>query len=70
MVTQRFLLVGKEETDAFYDSTVKMIREAHPDFEGALTPEESVSAQLKTIQGMTIEDTGRFYNQNGKDEMY
>jgi hypothetical protein len=39
---------------------VAMGRKIKPTFEGALTPEQSVKAQLQVIDGATIKDTGAF----------
>jgi len=57
----------KEETEAFYDQQVKQIRSKYPEFEGAITPEQSARDQLDLIHRVTIQQTGGFVNRDGTD---
>ncbi len=61
------LCAAKEETEAFYDQQVKQIRSKYPEFEGAITPEQSARDQLDLIHRVTIQQTGGFVNRDGTD---
>ena len=58
---------AEEEVNKFYEGMVAKIREAMPDFEGAITVEESVRDQLALISRVTIADSGSFLERTGKE---
>jgi len=57
----------EEEIEAFYEQQVKQIRTKFPNFEGAITTEQSARDQLDLIHRVTIEQTGEFVNRDGTD---
>lgn len=56
-----------EEVEKFLDHIVSGIRKVDPDFEGAITVEESVRDQLTLISRVTIAESGQFVDRNGRD---
>lgn len=44
---------------------IKKFQVSYPDFKGPITPTESVTAQKKVIEGMTLEKTGAFLSHKG-----
>jgi len=56
-----------EEVDKFFDGEVARIRKRFPQFEGAITVEQSVRDQLELISRVTIEQSGDFVNRDGSD---
>ena len=53
---------------ATYNAMVETFRQVKPDFERALTPQESVEAQLRVIDGVTVKDTGAFISHHGNND--
>ncbi|KAK6517651.1 hypothetical protein TWF506_004835 [Arthrobotrys conoides] len=53
---------------AFYDKVTNIFRRSKPEFEGPLTPEESVRLMLGTFEKLTLKDTGKFLSQNGNKD--
>jgi len=54
-----------EQEIAQYTAMVKKFQERAPHWKGPLTPLESVEHQLKVIDGLTIEDSGKFLSHWG-----
>ncbi|KIJ36392.1 hypothetical protein M422DRAFT_34348 [Sphaerobolus stellatus SS14] len=50
---------------AMLQAMTASIRKSVPTFNGPITPEESVRAQLNVIDGLTLEDTGGFISHHG-----
>ncbi|KAI0088541.1 hypothetical protein BDY19DRAFT_948116 [Irpex rosettiformis] len=64
-------MVGtKEEVDAAYAIFDRMNREKNPDFEGAITTEQSVSDILALLDKVTIANSGTFVHRDGRDANY
>lgn len=40
-------------------------KKSKPDFSGPISPEESVQAQKKVIEGLTLEQSGSFLSHHG-----
>ncbi|KIJ52470.1 hypothetical protein M422DRAFT_156847 [Sphaerobolus stellatus SS14] len=47
------------------EGQIAALRKVVPEFKGPLTPEESVSAQLQVIDGITLDATGGFISHHG-----
>ena len=47
---------------------LKSFQDAYPSFQGAISPEESVLAQRKVIEGVTLEQTGSFISHHGNKQ--
>ncbi|KAF8586780.1 NAD(P)-binding protein [Ramaria rubella] len=63
--------LGRERTTeelVEYEAMIRMFQRVKPIFEGAITPEESVKAQLEVIAGVTIKDTGSFISHHGNKD--
>ncbi len=58
---------AKEEIDKFYDFQTANARKKFPDFEGAVTVDNSVRDQLALFSRITITNTGEFLNRDGTD---
>ena len=48
-----------------YNRLLESIKTIAPDFDGPLTPEESVKLQLEVIDQVTVADSGAFLSQYG-----
>jgi len=57
----------KEEVDEFFAREEDRIRQGFPQFEGAITVEQSVRDQLSLISKITIDQSGDFVNRDGSD---
>jgi hypothetical protein len=51
-----------------YGEMLAYFRIISPGFEGAITPEKSVSSMFKVIDRWTVEDTGAFVSHYGNKE--
>jgi len=56
----------EEEINKFYGNQVAHLRTLIPDFEGAISIEESVRDQISLFSRITTADNGAFYNRDGK----
>jgi hypothetical protein len=66
-----FLLTSIAETDEDLKSAMAMFeafKKVAPHWKGPLTPIESVELQKKVIDGLTIEDSGKFLSHWGNKE--
>ncbi|GJJ12966.1 hypothetical protein Clacol_007213 [Clathrus columnatus] len=59
--------ISSEEL-AGYQVMLEGFRKIKPTFEGAISPEESVKAQLAVIDRLTVKDTGAFLSHHGNKE--
>ena len=50
-----------------FDTVVAHVRKGIPEFEGALTVDESIRDQLALISRVSIVASGSFVHRNGKD---
>ncbi|KLO12930.1 putative short-chain dehydrogenases/reductase [Schizopora paradoxa] len=57
----------KDEVEKLYDFQTANARKKFPDFEGAITVEDSVRDQLVLFDRVTIANTGDFLNRDGTD---
>ncbi|KAI0792952.1 short-chain dehydrogenases/reductase [Irpex lacteus] len=60
----------KEEVEALYEILTARNRAANPNFEGAITIEQSVGDILALLDKATIAESGTFVNRDGKDADY
>ena len=51
-----------------YNNMMAGFRKVVPDFNGAITPEQSVTAMLKAFDRLSIEDNGSFISHKGNKE--
>jgi hypothetical protein len=47
---------------------MQKVQISHPDFKGPITAAESIAAQKKVIEGITLEQTGSFISHKGNKE--
>jgi hypothetical protein len=48
-----------------YEGVKEPFRKLKPDWDGPVSPKESVEAQLQVVKNLTIEDSGSFLSHNG-----
>ena len=58
---------AKEEVEMFYRTRNEINRAKNPDFEGAITVEQSVGDILTFIDKATVADSGTFVHRDGRD---
>ncbi|KAJ7016623.1 hypothetical protein C8F04DRAFT_1149229 [Mycena alexandri] len=56
------------ENEAVFQKTAERIKVLLPDFEGPITPEQSVDMMLKVIHRWTVEETGQFVSHYGNKQ--
>jgi hypothetical protein len=61
------LVVTKEEMKALMVVGQKL-KVVYPEFEGPVTPAESIAAQKKVIEGITLGQSGLFLSHKGNKE--
>jgi hypothetical protein len=64
MLTWKFLLATEQEIQQ-YTALIEGFKKKAPHWKGPLTPLESVGHQLKVIEGLGIEDSGKFLSHWG-----
>ena len=61
-------LVVSEETMNYFGVLGQRFQVAYPGFKGPITAAESVAAQKKVIEGITLAQTGSFLSHKGNKE--
>jgi hypothetical protein len=54
----------------FHPGGVKVESFGNLDLPGFVPPEEAIGKMIKTIDGLTIKDTGRFMDNDGKNHAW
>ena len=58
-------MIVSEEEIKFFTGLIAKFQAAYPEFKGPITAAESVTAQKKVIEDITLEQTGLFLSHKG-----